>query len=96
MQETEIKKRAPGGGRKPVVRSSLQQARYAHWSAWWAIRPGGRPSARELAGRMEEVARTVQAYAKGTRWPSAAALANLESLSAAYGYRPLTSDHQFL
>jgi len=83
-------------GRPAVVRSPHYQLRYDSWRAWWAIRPGGQPTAAALAQRMEEPPSTVRAAANGTRPPSETLLANLESLSAASGFEPATSDHQFL
>ena len=90
-------KNSPGhkAGR-PVSLTASEQKRYAHWLAWWPTRPERQPSAYALARRMEQPKSTVRAAANGDRPPSATLLANLESLSAAYGYVPRTSDNQFL
>lgn len=83
-----------GAGRKPALNTG-QRCRFLHWCAWWPSRAELRPSATELARRMDEAARTVRDYAAGNRTPGPVALANLERLSAAYGYEPLTNDFQF-
>lgn len=81
---------------RPLALTESEQARYQHWKKWWQVRPGGQPSARELATRMEQTDKQVQAYAAGRRCPGPVALCNLEALSGAYGYQPLTVDHQLL
>jgi hypothetical protein len=77
---------------RPLALNENEQKRYQHWLAWWATRPGAQPSARALAARMEENERNVQRYASGNNPPGPVALANLETLSAAYGYQPLVFD----
>lgn len=81
-----------GSGRKSPLDEG-QRKRYDHWRAWWPTRPDLTPSAAALARRMNQIGTTVRRYAAGTSTPGPAALLNLESLSAAYGYQPLTTDY---
>lgn len=82
---------APGhAAGRPSQQTASVGARYAHWRVWWATRPNGQPKAAALAVRLAQPASTVRAAANGTRPPNERLLLNLESLSRAYGYHPLS------
>ncbi|HEX8349089.1 MAG TPA: hypothetical protein VF598_03940 [Hymenobacter sp.] len=92
----EIQKPKPGRPKQLAPAGRDLEAEQKHLAAWWVIRPGGKPSGREVARRLEVTEGYIRHFLAGTRPANVLQLENLQRILSAYGYEPPTSYHQFL
>ncbi|MDU0372019.1 hypothetical protein ACFPAF_16570 [Hymenobacter endophyticus] len=94
MPEVTTKRRGRPAAEAPAGRDLA--AEQAHVAAWWAIRPGGKPSGRELARRINVSEGYIRHFMKQTRSANAHHIEQMQQMLGAYGYECPTTFHQFL
>ena len=93
MQPTRKK---PGRPKREAPAGRDLAAEQQHLAAWWAIRPGGKPSGRELARRIEVSEGYIRHFMNRSRPANQYQIEDMQRILAAYGYECPTSHHQFL
>ena len=93
----EIKQtRKPGRPKQEAPAGRDLAAEQADIAKWWPNRPGGRPSGRELARRIEVSEGYIRHFMNQTRPANQHQIEQMQIMLGAYGYESPTSHHLFL
>lgn len=86
----------PGRPKREAPAGRDLVAEQAHLAAWWTIRPGGKPSGRELARRIEVSEGYIRHFMNQTRPANQHQIEQMQIMLGAYGYECPTSYHLIL